>query len=99
MPRRSRRDEVPATRGRQQPRKPPTPVEEISARLLQPDAQSVDGFVVKGTQGASKRYLCPWCQGWIEPGVRHIVAYPTERLDERRHYHSGCWQKRAASER
>jgi len=99
VPRRNRKsDEPPATRRRQLARNQPTSAEEISDRLLGDEAL-LEGFVVKGSIADSKRYLCPWCNGWIEPGVRHVVAYPSDRLDERRHYHRGCWQRRAASER
>lgn len=67
--------------------------------LLGPAAGRVDGFQVRRTANDEKRYRCPYCEGWIEPGVRHTVAVPNGRLEDRRHYHSGCWARQANSTR
>lgn len=40
---------------------------------------------------ARKRYLCPGCQGGIEPGTGHLVVVPDDAPDLRRHWHRGCW--------
>ena len=40
---------------------------------------------------ARKRYLCPGCEGMIEPGVGHLVVVPEDAPDLRRHWHHGCW--------
>lgn len=45
---------------------------------------------------ATKTYRCPGCQQEIRPGVPHVVAWPVDELgggDERRHWHSACWQR------
>ncbi|MBA2337318.1 MAG: ATP/GTP-binding protein [Acidimicrobiia bacterium] len=42
---------------------------------------------------ARKRYQCPGCSGWIEPGVGHLVVVPEMAADLRRHWHRGCWWK------
>ena len=40
---------------------------------------------------ARKRYLCPGCSTWIEPGTGHVVVVPEDAPDLRRHWHHGCW--------
>ena len=42
---------------------------------------------------ARKRYLCPGCSAWIEPGTGHVVVVPELAPDLRRHWHHGCWWK------
>ncbi|GAA1893026.1 hypothetical protein [Lapillicoccus jejuensis] len=56
---------------------------------------------VSGATGASaeRAYLCPGCQQDVLPGTPHVVAWPAEGvggLGDRRHWHSGCWQRRDA---
>jgi hypothetical protein len=49
---------------------------------------------------ATKTYRCPGCDQEIAAGVAHVVVWPTDALspfvglDERRHWHAGCWQAR-----
>ncbi len=43
---------------------------------------------------AVKHYRCPGCGHGIEPGQGHEVVVPIDYPDERRHWHSGCWQRR-----
>jgi hypothetical protein len=40
---------------------------------------------------ARKRYTCPGCQGFIEPGEGHLVVVPDHDPDLRRHWHRPCW--------
>jgi len=56
-------------------------------------------------QQAVKSYRCPHCQQEIRPGTSHVVAWPQNMVDdgwsatgisERRHWHSGCWQRQLA---
>ena len=42
---------------------------------------------------ARKRYVCPGCQGAIEPGTGHYVVVPQDAPDLRRHWHRGCWHQ------
>jgi hypothetical protein len=48
--------------------------------------------------GSAKAYRCPGCDQEIVPGTPHIVAWPAGRadvgLDDRRHWHTSCWQHR-----
>lgn len=67
--------------------------------LLGPAAGRVDGFEVRHTSNHEKRYRCPYCEGWVEPGTLHTVALPSGRPEERRHYHAGCWARQARSGR
>ena len=51
---------------------------------------------------AVKRYRCPGCDHEIQPGVPHVVVWPaddrdgfgTGRVDDRRHWHTPCWNAR-----
>jgi hypothetical protein len=95
-PRRSRRD-PPEPRGRRE--RPVTPAESIAERVLGPRWARVEGYEVRETVQAAKRYRCPYCEGWIEPGTPHLVAFPAGRSEERRHYHSACWAKQAQRRR
>ncbi len=52
-------------------------------------------------ENAAKPYRCPGCDLVIEPGVAHVVVWPVEAsigsasaLDERRHWHTACWNAR-----
>ena len=56
-------------------------------------------WVVRRVPGAgfAKPYRCPGCDQEIIPGTPHIVAWPAGRgvgVDERRHWHTACWQRR-----
>ncbi len=44
---------------------------------------------------ATKTYLCPGCQQDIAPGMGHLVVVPLAAVDDRRHWHHGCWEHRA----
>ena len=50
---------------------------------------------------AGKTYTCPGCSRQVAPGASHLVAWPrlasigaTSSGDERRHWHTACWQRR-----
>lgn len=50
---------------------------------------------------ATKTYTCPGCNQVVVPGTAHVVAWPREAsigslsaVDERRHWHTSCWQRR-----
>jgi len=43
---------------------------------------------------ATKRYLCPGCNGDINAGEGHLVVVPTAHPEDRRHWHKPCWQHR-----
>ena len=50
---------------------------------------------------STKPYRCPGCDQVIRPATPHTVAWPVvpsmfsdSGLDERRHWHSSCWQAR-----
>lgn len=58
-------------------------VEPHTVRFIQPYA-------------ARKEYLCPGCNQVIPPGLGHYVVVPDRMPDDRRHWHRGCWDRRAA---
>jgi len=50
---------------------------------------------------ATKPYRCPGCDHVIPMATPHVVVWPSEPslfagsgLEERRHWHSGCWRAR-----
>lgn len=43
---------------------------------------------------AHKAYVCPGCNRTIAAGVGHVVCVPRDAPDLRRHWHTGCWQRR-----
>ena len=60
-------------------------------------------YVVRPVTGsaATKPYRCPGCDQLIRPATPHTVAWPVTPsmfsqtgLDERRHWHNGCWRAR-----
>ncbi len=57
-------------------------------------------YVVRTVPGgrAVKTYRCPGCDHEIRPGVPHLVAWPFDGdggVQDRRHWHTGCWSGRA----
>ncbi len=52
---------------------------------------------VPGAQ-ATKQYRCPGCDQEIAAGIAHVVAWPADEqgsVEQRRHWHTGCWAARA----
>lgn len=54
----------------------------------------LEGYTVRRVPGfqARKAYLCPACGSEIEAGVGHVVAWPDELAEQRRHWHLHCWR-------
>lgn len=87
-------------RNRREPQSEPAEIRVAGMRRVEdhPDGQ----WAVQKLTGASatKAYQCPGCNQQIPSGVAHIVAWPfygrdiEECIDERRHWHNICWQKR-----
>lgn len=42
---------------------------------------------------AVKDYTCPFCSSKVQEGIGHEVVVPRESVEDRRHFHSGCWSK------
>jgi len=62
---------------------------------------SGENWVVKPIRGSSstKSYRCPGCDQEIRPATPHVVVWPEETIvgeaiDNRRHWHTACWQAR-----
>jgi len=77
------------------------PLDDDEARLaggfdsIEFDARG-DEWVVRRLTGSSstKTYRCPGCDQEIRPATPHVVAWPREYVDQRRHWHTPCWQAR-----
>ncbi|MDA8370412.1 MAG: ATP/GTP-binding protein [Nocardiopsaceae bacterium] len=55
-------------------------------------------WVIRRISGAAaaKPYRCPGCAQEIPLGMPHVVAWrPFGDGEDRRHWHSSCWEKRA----
>lgn len=61
-------------------------------------------WVVQRITGSAstKVYRCPGCDHEIRPATPHIVAWPFDlgasddrRIQERRHWHTPCWNARS----
>jgi hypothetical protein len=77
------------------------PIDEERLRRGVPTVQAFAGaeWMVHSIPGgaAAKTYRCPGCDQEIRPGVAHVVAWPVEGwgdVNDRRHWHTGCWQAR-----
>ncbi len=42
---------------------------------------------------AVKVYRCPGCDHEIAIGLGHKVVVPVDSPDDRRHWHTGCWER------
>lgn len=53
-------------------------------------------WIVQSITGSTstKPYRCPGCDMEIKPATPHIVAWPEDLVDDRRHWHTPCWNKR-----
>jgi hypothetical protein len=67
------------------------------------EAKADGRWLVQSMPGARavKEYRCPGCETVIRPGTAHVVvwrdepALGTERaVDDRRHWHTACWERR-----
>ena len=51
-------------------------------------------------RNATKAYVCPGCGGSVQPGVAHVVVWRADSIfgdraiEDRRHWHTGCWRAR-----
>lgn len=54
----------------------------------------LDGFTVRRVPAfrAHKPYTCPNCHNAIAAGEGHVVVWPHDVVDDRRHWHHHCWR-------
>lgn len=54
----------------------------------------LDGFTVQRVPAfrATKAYLCPDCGNDIAARQGHVVVWPDDHVDDRRHWHHHCWR-------
>ncbi len=93
MPRRNRRAK-PKPRGRTLPRDGGA---FFGARQVEGPRWDFGRPYIERTMGAAsaqKTYICPGCNSYIPPRMSHIVAWPVDRDEDRRHWHTRCWQNR-----
>lgn len=65
------------------------------------DLERPDGWVVRRVTAvrARKDYTCPECGNRIPPGTGHVVTWPDQLPDLRRHWHHHCWRHAARTGR
>lgn len=58
------------------------------------DELALEGYEVKPVSPgrADKDYVCPECGNTIAAGESHVVVYPEDDPDLRRHWHRHCWR-------
>ncbi|HEX2301032.1 MAG TPA: hypothetical protein VHH34_21410 [Pseudonocardiaceae bacterium] len=61
-----------------------------------PESGSDGDWMVRTVPGerAGKDYRCPGCDHEIRPGIQHVVTWPCDAPDDRRHWHTACWSGR-----
>jgi hypothetical protein len=54
----------------------------------------LDGYEVKWVDAwrAEKDYVCPGCGNAVAAGEGHVVVWPEDESDLRRHWHGHCWR-------
>lgn len=91
-----RRNVPPSRRRGRTPGGPPEPSGVAAGRTELWDGQE---WLVRPVPGARsvKTYRCPGCDQEIRPGTGHVVVWPADErgsVQERRHWHTGCWSAR-----
>lgn len=58
------------------------------------DLPQLEGYEVDRVPAfkADKDYVCPGCGNQIPARTGHVVAWPQELVDLRRHWHLHCWR-------
>lgn len=59
-----------------------------------PNLPRLDGYEVDRVPAfrATKDYVCPGCGNGIPARTGHVVAWPEDLVDLRRHWHQHCWR-------
>ncbi|HYI57204.1 MAG TPA: hypothetical protein VEX66_03485 [Microlunatus sp.] len=80
------------------------PARPLSSGHARSEDRTDGRWVVRSVAGAAatKAYRCPGCSQAIPAGTAHVVVWPSEPttwqtdspVAERRHWHTGCWQRR-----
>lgn len=83
MPRRNR------PRGKKQ--EGPAPIRPDVLGGVAPPGSQVEGWSVRVSQKGGSD--CPYCNRKIPAGKPHVVAWPDDDAELRRHWHMGCWER------
>lgn len=78
-------------------RRSDTPEREISTSNQSFEEHEDGDYIVRKITGSSstKPYRCPGCDQMIPMATPHTVAWLDGDEDGRRHWHNGCWAKKA----
>jgi hypothetical protein len=52
----------------------------------------LDGYEVRMVDEGEKVYVCPDCGNSVAEGESHVVVWPEDDPDLRRHWHTHCWR-------
>jgi hypothetical protein len=71
---------------------------EISTSYSAIEEHQEGEYMVRKITGSTstKPYRCPGCDQLIPTATPHIVAWPIDDVELRRHWHTACWNKRNA---
>ena len=71
-------------------------IEEIGLSFQSVEEHSDGFYQVRRITGSSstKPYRCPGCDQLIPTATPHVVAWPEEDIESRRHWHTPCWKKK-----
>ena len=71
-------------------------IEEIGLSFQSVEEHSDGFYQVRRITGSSstKPYRCPVCDQLIPTATPHVVAWPEEDIESRRHWHTPCWKKK-----
>jgi hypothetical protein len=71
-------------------------IEEVGLSFQSVEEHSDGFYQVRRITGSSstKPYRCPGCDQLIPTATPHVVAWPEEDIESRRHWHTPCWKKK-----
>lgn len=64
----------------------------VSSPLAAPAGWQARRYVARE---AGADYVCPSCGRGVPKASDHVVAWPDDEPDRRRHWHKGCWASAA----
>ena len=71
-------------------------LEDVGLSFQSTEEHSDGIYCVRRITGSSsnKPYRCPGCDQLIPTATPHVVAWPEDDIESRRHWHTPCWAKK-----
>ncbi|CAN5276525.1 MAG: hypothetical protein H0V93_10850 [Euzebyales bacterium] len=69
-------------------------ISDLLAQVRRDTEYDLDGYEVRVVDGdrGHKDYVCPSCGNGVVAGESHVVVWPEDDSDLRRHWHKHCWR-------